>query len=402
MENRLKVKKILFGVVIILFFLGLRLYKIEERTNFSMDQGIFLLKSWEIWKNKELVLVGPPASPLVNGRNFFQGPLIYYSITLMGLIGNWDPLMMAVTMVFLTLVGGWFLYIVIKEIWGKETAIIGFILLAFCPILVNYSNFLWNPNFLLLLTPIYLLMLARAGKTNKKFWYGLAGVSGGIALQFHFQFGPIIGVTLLVGFLLKKNWREFGWFLVGLMLGYLPLIVFDIRNNGYNIRTIFEWLGSGQRDKTQLQWHYVLSYLVVLIIPVAISLNRVNKKIKWIIIGSFVLVSTVIIGLQNNNNEWNLIAEKKVIDKILVNGCPKNFAVAETINGDTRAYDVRYLLTIRNCPPMGVEEYPKAKTLFLIAPPERPPKMEKVWEVSSLGKNNIREQTKINEKVILF
>ena len=58
-------------------FLWLRLYHIEERMNFSMDQGQSMLKAWEIWNEKKMVLIGPIASQTVNGRHFFHGPITY-------------------------------------------------------------------------------------------------------------------------------------------------------------------------------------------------------------------------------------------------------------------------------------------------------------------------------------
>ncbi|MDD4027277.1 MAG: hypothetical protein PHO75_03780, partial [Candidatus Shapirobacteria bacterium] len=87
-------KRIIFNIGLIFLLIGsfffLRLYKIEERVNFSMDQGIFLLKSWDIYQNKKITLIGPTASPIVHGHQFFQGPLIYYSLILVMLMSNWN------------------------------------------------------------------------------------------------------------------------------------------------------------------------------------------------------------------------------------------------------------------------------------------------------------------------
>ncbi len=99
---------------------------------------------------------------------------------------------------------------------------------------------------------------------------------------------------------------------------------------------------------------------------------------------------------------WNYKEQQIVADLITKNGCPKNFEVATTIQGDTRAYDLRYLLNLKKCEPMGVEEYPRAERLFLVAPVDRPPETETVWEVSSLGKFKINRQEKITEKIVFW
>jgi len=51
---------------------------------------------------------------------------------------------------------------------------------------------------------------------------------------------------------------------------------------------------------------------------------------------------------------------------------------------------------------MEVEEYPKAETLFLVAPIDRPPETETVWEVSSLGKFKVNRQEKLTEKIVFW
>lgn len=51
---------------------------------------------------------------------------------------------------------------------------------------------------------------------------------------------------------------------------------------------------------------------------------------------------------------------------------------------------------------MGVEEYPSAEKLFLVAPTNRPPETETVWEVSSMGKFKVNRQEKIEENIIFW
>jgi len=51
---------------------------------------------------------------------------------------------------------------------------------------------------------------------------------------------------------------------------------------------------------------------------------------------------------------------------------------------------------------MKVEEYPKAETLFLIAPTNRPPEIETVWEVSSMGKFQIKREENLNEVIKFY
>ena len=100
--------------------------------------------------------------------------------------------------------------------------------------------------------------------------------------------------------------------------------------------------------------------------------------------------------------DWNYLTQKEVVNKILENGCPDNFNIASTVSGDTRSYDLRFLLIAKGCKPMEVEEYPQAERLFLIAPINRPPETEIVWEVSSLGKFKINRQENLESNIVFY
>ena len=99
---------------------------------------------------------------------------------------------------------------------------------------------------------------------------------------------------------------------------------------------------------------------------------------------------------------WDYPQQRQVTDLILKNGCPQNFNVAATIQGDTRFYDLRYLLKLKNCQPLPVEAYPQAQKLFLVAPPDRPPESETVWEVAAFKPFIIKQKVAINDQILFF
>jgi len=401
------VKNKILIILIIGCFFFLRLYKIEERVNFSMDQGIFLLRSWDIYQNKEITLIGPPASPIVNGHHFFQGPLIYYSIVLIMLISGWNLIIASYFLVFLNFLALIFLYLATNKIFNKKIATITVLLFVFIPVSISFSNFIWNPNFLLILTPVFIFLGSKAF-VDKKWWlYFVLGILGGMCFQYHFQFVLILLFTFLFLIIKKQKLKNILLFIGGVLIGYLPLLIFDLRNNFYNIKTIFEWLKYGSDQKLSIPIYYFLSLVPFICLVLAWIINKIkNKTILFLLLICLIGYSFYI---KINRKEyfempsgWNYLLQKKVVNKIMENGCPNNFNVASTISGDTRSYDLRFLLIARNCKPMGVEEYPRAEKLFLIAPINRPPETETVWEVSSLGKFRINRQEKLTEKIVFY
>ena len=379
----------------------------EERVNFSMDQGVFLLKSWDIYQNKEITLIGPTASPIVNGHQFFQGPLIYYSIIFLMLISNWNLLVASYFLVFFNFLALIFLYLAAKKIFNKKIAIITSLLFIFLPASFSFSNFLWNPNFLLILTPFF-IFLGTKSFFDKKWWnYLVWGILGGICLQFHFQFGLILLFTFLFLIFKKQNWQNIFLFVMGAGIGYSPLLVFDLRNNFYNLKTICQWLRYGGDEKFNFQIYYVLSFVPFFCLGLALVINKLkNKLVLFLLLISLIGYSFYVKINQKEYFEmpqgWTYVLQKEVVKKIMENGCPKNFNIAGTISGDTRSYDLRFLLTAKGCRPMGVEEYPKAEKLFLIAPTKRPPETETVWEVSSLDKFKINRQENLDPEIIFY
>jgi hypothetical protein len=151
----------------------------------------------------------------------------------------------------------------------------------FMPISIYFSKFIWNPNVLLFLAPIYWYVLTKF-KEKKKWWnYGIGGLLAGIMFQFHFQVGVVIGLTVLWLIFSKKRWKNTVIYILGVALGYAPLILFDLRNNFYNIRTIFLWVAKGGSGNTGLQVYYFLVWLPLLWVWGAKLVEKLSYK-NWI------------------------------------------------------------------------------------------------------------------------
>ena len=384
-------KKYGWWIIIGLVFLGLRLYNIEERVEFTMDQGLFMSKAYEIWQKKEITLLGPTASPIVNGRQFFQGPIIYYALVALGVLAKWDPVRISWEIVILGLIGLTCFGLTLNKLWGRNTAVIGGVLFAIWPTLITFGNFIWNPNFLLIITPV-LMWLA----VNN--WWLLAGIITGIGLQFHFQFGLII--LLILGWLIYKKTGLIK-FVAGAAIGYSPLIIFDLRNNFYNLQTMGEWLMGGRGSKLGFQTHYWLAILIIVLVGVSWFLGKIWDKNRIVVIGLLmvVMIFSVVSVIKSQNYKY---VDLEIAERIILEAKINDYEVATTVEGDTRFYALRYLLLKDKMRIMSVDEYSQAKTLFLVAPANRPPETEKVWEVSSLGKIKIINKQKINKNTDLY
>jgi len=357
--------------------------------------------------------VGPMVtSKSFMGRNFFIGANYYYVLAIVGLISKWDPMNITVIFIFLELISYLILVFFLRKKFNSFWVLLTFLFMAISPYLIIHSRFFWNPH---LLIPLSILVLLISDKylVKKEIKYlFLAAVCWGFGFACHYSavFWGFWFIFLLIKSKKIKFLKYYLAIILGFVLGNLPFFIFEIRHGFYNIKTIF-YIFTHSNQGGELTSHYfVFPLLVFTIYGLFKLLSLVKNKTKSgvILIVLLVTISLIQINIFKNYapldviEGWNYNEQQKAVDLITKNGCPKNFEVAATVQGDTRAYDLRYLLNLKKCGPMGVEEYPKAEKLFLVAPVNRPPGTETVWEVSSLGKFKVNRQEKLTEKIVFW
>lgn len=410
----MKRRKTIFvmGLLILIgFYLFLRLNNFEIKANYFFDQGLHLLESFQMVSDRKIRLIGPMAtSKTFLDRGFFIGPQYYYVLAFLGILTKWNPISIDLILLFTEL--GFILYFTnwIRKKYGEIEALSIFGIITFSRYFIIHSRFFWNPHFLILLGILIVIILDRYIKTNKVKNLIVVGLLWGLAFGFHYS-AVFWGIPLLIILIKnKKFWNKntFIWLPIGFILGDLPWFVFEIRNNFYNIKTIL-WVMSQPSSNDHFELYYIIHPLGIFIFwGLAWLLNKIkNKKI---LIGLVLVLGISLLQIEFIKNpsplthpvERNYLMQKMVVEKILRDGCPNKFNVASTLSGDTRSYDLRFLLTRDGCKPMGVEKYPSAEKLFLVAPVGRPPENETVWEVSSLGKFKVNRQEKLTEKIVFW
>jgi len=412
----MKNKKTIFIIGLVLIsclYLFFRLYRLNDLIGFRLDQGIHLLETKQMFDSKKISLVGPMVtSKSFMGRNFFIGANYYYVLGMVGLIGRWNPLTITIMFILLELVFYLFFIEFIKRKFNLFWAFLTFIFIAVSPYLVIHSRFFWNPH---LLIPLSILVLLISEKyllrKNIKYLF-LMAFFWGFAFACHYSavFWGLFFIWILFKSKQFKKIKNYLIILLGFSLGDLPWFVFELRHSFYNIKTLF-YIFTHSSTGGELTSHYfVFSLLIFIIWFLLLGLSKLKNKNK----ASLILIIVLIFGFLIQNklfanyapldsiSGWNYNEQQQVVNLIVKDGCPKNFNVAATVQGDTRAYDLRYLLNLKGCEPMGVEEYPKAEKLFLVAPKDRLPETETVWEVTSLGKFKIDQKINLNSSVVFY
>lgn len=405
-------KKNIFYIFLFLIsfvYLFIRFYHFESLIEFRLDQGLHLLETKTMVDSGKIQLVGPMVtSKSFDGRHFFIGANYYYLLAIIGVITKWQPLPITAVFIIFEFIFYLFFTVWLEKKFGKEISLLTFLFIAVSPYLVIHSRFFWNPHLLIPLSILSIYFLDRFLTTKRNINIFISGFFWGFAFACHYTAAFWI-IPFAVIFLRRRKMFKVKHLIalfMGFVLGDLPFIIFEFRHSFYNTKTMF-YVFTNTTQAGDFTPHYFVFSLVIFILFAFLWFIKSNKY-KFYAIASiyFMLVVFQLIIFKNYKQldpvpGWDFKTQNRVADMIAKN-CPKNFNLAATMQGDTRFYDLRYLLNIRKCNPEGVEDYPSSPKLFLVAPINRLPEKESVWEVASLKPFKVDQKVVINDHLIFY
>ncbi len=394
--------KIVFLIIIFLYFF-LRLFNLPNNVNFSDDQGKILLTVSDLWHTKKLTLLGPPVSFSFEGRYFYHGPITYYIFLLVPILANGNPLFGSMVVVGINFLGLAFLFLAIKNKFGVYFGLLGATLFAVFPELVYYTKFIWNPNFLPFVASLLIFLLHGMQKTNLKIKLFLIGLFLALGLQFHYQFLLIIIPVCVYLLIITKQKIMFLIFMtLGFLIGYLPVIWFELRNDFYNLRTIlFLVKNHAFSSGGNLPSYYFLSLYPFVIFYFIAILNWINAKsqvLVKLIAGIIVCCASLVsFGMLFQNKgmpqQWRYVDLQKAAE-IIADQELIQYNVANLLSGDTRAYALRYMLKIVNSNFLNETNYQNAKYLFVLSYKNKEETVrDPVYEINIFKGKVVREWT---------
>ncbi len=387
---RLLSKQALLLAFFLLLFISIRSLYFKESLNFSADQGLFSLRAYELFKSKEFTLIGPTTSINFEGRQIFQGSVIYYFQLLFLVLGNFDPVRASYIFMLFCSVMILPLFFGVKKLAGSRVAWMMVIVYTLFPYYIDYTRFLWNPNFQLALTPLLILSLGYYQEKRNNLLLFLVGLLTGFLLLFHYQYLVILA-GVFIYYLSIRIGRNLLILVCGFAAGFSPLLLFEIRNNFYNLNTLYLYLMNLNKFESSVSGigftpHYFLSiglfgYLILFVI--------LKKYIsKFIIYGAFLVSLVVSISLYGLKPEsgfgmkegWNYDLERLAFE-ITTSQNLENFNTTNLIY-DTQASVQKYLIAAQglnqNIKPHGSNDY-----LFVIADDEKVVEQDPAYEITS-------------------
>ena len=409
-NSKLMIKK--YGLILLLIiFLFLRVFNLEKGVNFSSEQGLFLSKAKEIYDTKKLTLIGPSTSiKSTISREFYQGPATYYLLLVPIALGG-NPIVASYFLIFINLLALIVIYTVIKKKFGFKTAFWASLFFSTYPLLVTYTRFVWNPNFIPLFSAAVLGFLLNINRKRKSLFYLLLGLILGICLQFHYQSFLLILLSFIWLTLRKAKITNFFIVFLGIIAGFFPLLIFELRHNFYNLNTLFLIMQTGSgKQLISFPVYYFLFLAPFICLAIGLLFQKIYKAKKLLAVGILVLYlawsaykingfSTKAPGMSEG---WNYKGQKKALEIILKEN-KKGYNIANLLTGDTRARAMRYLLSLNNSLPGGTGDYPASEWLFVMSKSKEEEVLKNpVWEISSFRPSRIAKAWPIQNGISLY
>lgn len=269
------------GLVLFLAF-----FRIDKTYLLIEDTARDSVRMIEIWRKKELTLVGPPASlGQRSEREFYLGSLSYY-LGIAGLVITnfqvWGAVVMQV-LIFVSSIPVF--YLLLRDVFKIKNVLWGTLIYAVSPLAITHMRFYWNPNAIFGLATWFWYLIV-----NKKYLW--AGVLAGFISNLHYM----AVLPLLICDLMSMN------FWIGLFFGTAPTWIFELRNEFFLSKTF--WFNLTHRVGGNMDWKWFLEGLdrfwsaVVGIRPMEIGYETWFAG-NWIkILGLMILILVIWVGIK--------------------------------------------------------------------------------------------------------
>jgi len=374
-------KELVLFVLAILIFVSVRSVYFTQHLNFSDDQAGQATDILQDYREHKIPLIGNRASsPSYQGHFIYQGPAYYYMYFPFLYLTNFEPISSSYLFMLFCAVMIIPLYYGMKLLIDKRTAILLVIIYTLLPYYVAYTRFHWNPNYLLSLLPLLLLLMGlyKKYKTQKLFF--CIAVLVGILFQFHYAFiFVVLGLVIYYFFIKKVSPFFLIYFFVGFAIGFSPLILFELKHDFYHTRTLllfiqhYKELDSAGSIYTP---HYYLSISFMLfVVFLGLTKKMLPKGRSFIITCSILSVLLFAWTAADNFHKpqqsfwspapyWSYVDEYNAY-QIIESQNLKDYNVANLAYYNTEAYFIKYLLK-RDKEAINYDDYYHNKYLFVV------------------------------------
>jgi len=403
---------IIFLIIIFAFFV--RFYNFTERVTFGPEQAISLITSGNVVKSKFTLLGQENVQRITSkGHIIFSGALFTYSLIPLQTIFNFDPVPITAYFAALNLLSGVVIFIVVKKLFNFRLALLSIVLFLFNDYMLYHSMFIWILNYLPLvgILSFYLLVDFKNDKhfLNVFLLGFLCGV--GFGLEYLYILTAAV-VYLFLIYYSREKIKTSLIFVVGCVLGSLPMLIFDLRHDFYHLRSLWQYfvdtlMNPGQSSIT---YYHFLHFWPIFALLGGLLLLFIWKRNKLVVVSFmaiyiFVNLSSGLVSFKNPTGMPEGLNTIEVIkaSEVISQDKPKEFNVVSLLDFDARGHILRYPLEyLYGFKPMGVEEYKEAQSLYVISEKSYDFDNAGVWEINVFEPRKVEMLNEIDEDYAVY
>lgn len=412
----ISIRSKLILIFLLLLMVVLRLYRFPQVINFSQEQAQTLTLSATMIQDKKLALIGEPyfIRPTDSGHVFFNSASYLYPLVLIQSLFGYSPIVPTFYYLLLNLLTGFILYHFVRRFFSENTALISLFLFATSPLMISYSHVIWHINTLFPLITLCLYSIFLYFRLPSPILALFLGFLSSLGFSIHLGFAiPALFITLALLFkIIKKHtFSHIPPFILGLLIGYAPLLLFDLRHHFYNLTTMIQFMfSSSESSGFSFTGYHFHSLIIPLFVVSALILNqiRLHSKTLFTVLILFYLaysaphfdfLSSTPPGMTAHTNLSLLQQTAAIISQ----DHSEAFQIADLTSGDTRAQPLRYLTTYEyQAIPLPPDQYSAASSMYVLA--SSPDQLQSAdnYELNSLKPFQIVNSWPLAQSVTLF
>lgn len=226
----------------------LRFHQLKESTYFGFDEARDAYISQEIYKTGDLRIIGPPA----NAPNLFHGPLYWYLIGPLYIVGKGNPYFVSFAFRLLNAFGVFAVYWLGKKYFNRSVGILSALLYAFSFEENQYAIYALHPSLTIFSwLAIFSGAVIILKNEKSKFW-GLPLIFAGAASAIQFELVSIsaAGTAIVLLLMLRKKVKSISWksWLTAMIFSLIFLgsyLLAEVKFNFRSIKSALNLVGSG-------------------------------------------------------------------------------------------------------------------------------------------------------------
>lgn len=256
---------------------------------FNMDNARDMVDVREMVILGKMRLIGHTAA--IEG--IFYGPYWYFLSSIPFYLSNGDPYGSILMLIFMWVIGGYFLLKLIKEYGILASTVVGGLWIVSNPVVLA-TFYAYNPNPAILLTPSFIFMFLKYLQTEKPIFSLIMFVLAGAFFSFEIMYAIILPVIILSVIVLSGRSRLFfsRSFLYGVttyILVISPHVLFELKHNFFMTHSLLNYLANSGSDNVitnpLLRINYVLEALLKTFLPIFMNFRSLMYLFIAFLIG---------------------------------------------------------------------------------------------------------------------